>query len=102
MDTAKQELYANGKIYQIECKTTGQYYIGSTVQTLAERLRQHIAYAHLKKCTSWRVLEANNFEMTLIEIWPCESKVELLIREGYHQQMALLKNDMFRSSIMSR
>lgn len=33
--------YKNGKIYKIVDNTSDKYYIGSTTQTLTERLTQH-------------------------------------------------------------
>ena len=76
--------YNLGKIYKIVCNTTGLVYIGSTCEpTLARRLVGHRGkYSlYLKgKCeytTSYKTLENNNFEIVLIENYPCANKDEL-------------------------
>ena len=33
--------YNDGKIYEIVCNITGERYIGSTIQTLSQRLAAH-------------------------------------------------------------
>mmetsp|Transcript_32665 Transcript_32665/g.38319 ORF Transcript_32665/g.38319 Transcript_32665/m.38319 type:complete len:103 (+) Transcript_32665:95-403(+) len=35
--------YKNGKIYKIVCNETNEIYIGSTTQTLTDRLCQHVS-----------------------------------------------------------
>ena len=75
--------YQKGKIYKIECHTTGLIYIGSTTATLKRRLSNH-------KCSrtpiSNQVLENNNYEIILIENYPCQNKTELLTKEGKYQK----------------
>jgi len=81
--------YQNGKIYKI---TAGNLtYIGSTCEpTLARRLAKHKSdynawkngkYAHT---TSFTVIETGQYEITLIELFPCGSKDELTARERFH------------------
>jgi hypothetical protein len=43
--------YQNGKIYRIDCLSTGEVYIGSTCQpTLAKRLAEHVSsFKHWKE-----------------------------------------------------
>lgn len=83
--------YAKGKIYEILCITTGYCYIGSTVQTLRARLNGHKASYNkflngkANNCTSYACLINDNYCIKLIEDYPCESKKELLRREGYWQ-----------------
>jgi predicted GIY-YIG superfamily endonuclease len=45
----KMPNYQNSKIYKIRCNTTGLVYIGSTTQSLKQRLDQHIKIAVLLK-----------------------------------------------------
>ena len=82
--------YQQGKIYKIVCNTTGLVYIGSTAEpTLARRLAKHSSnfkgYQNGKDSfmTSFKVLENNNFEIILLESYPCTSKDELHAREKY-------------------
>jgi hypothetical protein len=82
--------YQQGKIYKI---TSGDLiYIGSTCEpTLARRLSGHVcSYKRWKDkkihkiTTSFHVLELGNYEITLIELFPCGSKDELTARERFH------------------
>jgi hypothetical protein len=82
--------YSKGKIYTINCNTTGLVYIGSTSEpTLARRLTGHVRNY---KCwlngksnyvSSFKVLENANYEIVLLESYPCSSKDELHARERY-------------------
>jgi hypothetical protein len=83
--------YQLSKVYQIVCLTTGQKYIGSTTQkNLALRLAGH--NAHFKRwkngnhhfVTSFTILEQGNYQIELIEAYPCNSKDELNAREGHY------------------
>ncbi len=74
----------DGKIYSIVCKTTGKHYVGSTCSTLQKRLKRHEYDYHKKTCTSWQVLENNNYEIILLEENKFETKKDLLKREGYY------------------
>jgi hypothetical protein len=84
--------YNNGKIYKIVCHTTNNTYIGSTTKKhLSQRLSRHVAdYKRFisgksKTCTTSRfVLENNNYSIQLLELLPCESKIELTSREAYY------------------
>ena len=75
--------YSKGKIYRIVCDTTGLTYIGSTVETLSNRLSKHKShYKHYLKdknpfITSFKILENNNYKIILIDNCPCNSKEEL-------------------------
>jgi hypothetical protein len=84
--------YSNGKIYKIECLTTGLIYVGSTTKKyLSERLTAHRGnFNSYKKgittayMTSFKILENDNYRIDLIEAVNCNSKDELRAREGYH------------------
>ena len=83
--------YQLGKIYKIECNVTGKAYIGSTCEPiLARRLAGHVgdykrylkgAYPYV---SSIDVLQNGNYDIVLIESYPCNSKDELHARETYH------------------
>jgi hypothetical protein len=83
--------YQQGKIYKIECNVTGKVYIGSTCEPiLARRLAGHIKnykrYLNGKSnyVSSFDVLQNGNYDIVLIESYPCNSKDELHARERYH------------------
>ena len=77
--------YSRGKIYKIVCYAKGLVYYGSTIQTLKRRLSKHKSnYKCGENCSSKLVLENNDFEIILIENYQCDSKQELLDREGFY------------------
>lgn len=77
--------YLNGKIYRIVCNKTGLQYIGSTTIPLASRLSQHKKILKDGKSgTSKLVLENNDYNIVLIEDYPCDRKELLLQRERYY------------------
>jgi hypothetical protein len=82
--------YQRGKIYKI---TSGDLtYIGSTCEpTLARRLSDHVSKYNREKngnkvrgSKSSQVIEKGQYEITLIELCPCNSKDELTARERFH------------------
>jgi hypothetical protein len=85
--------YSQGKIYKIVCNETGMIYIGSTVQTLKNRLHRHKSNYKSSldgktdcQCASFAIIQFDNYYIELIEHYPCNSKTELEIREGYWQK----------------
>jgi hypothetical protein len=82
--------YQNGKIYSIRSHLTDDVYIGSTIETLSNRLSQHKKYykqwvnkiSHYT--TSYKIIEKDfdNCYIELVELYPCNSKIELHRREG--------------------
>lgn len=84
--------YANGKIYRIVCNTTGLQYVGSTTkQYLSQRLDKHRSAFKMWKsgkkvgyCTSFKVIENENYSIVLLECVGCKSKDELRGRERFH------------------
>jgi hypothetical protein len=83
--------YQNGKIYKIVNYENDDVYIGSTTEpTLARRLAKHVGnyreYLNGKfhYLTSFKVIETGNYDIQLIEKYPCNSKMELHAREGYY------------------
>jgi hypothetical protein len=83
--------YQLGKIYKIVCNTTGNIYVGSTCQpTLARRLSKHVgdykSYLNKNKhfMTSYAIIKNNDYNIILLEAFPCNSKDELHARERYY------------------
>lgn len=82
--------YKNGKIYRLVCNISGKQYIGSTTQPLPKRLYWH--KTDFKKwekdntrdyTRSFDVLKNKDYDIILIENFPCNSKYELERRERY-------------------
>jgi hypothetical protein len=88
--------YANGRIYKIEpiCEhDENEVYYGSTCQLLCKRMDFHRSgYKSWKagkrgKTRSFDLLDkygVENCKIYLVESYPCETKEELLSREGYY------------------
>jgi len=82
--------YQQGKIYKIIDKTNNNIYIGSTIKTLNKRLIEH--KTEYKKSinkkqsntTSFEIIKNNNYEILLLETFPCNNKYELEQRERYY------------------
>tara|TARA_R110000822_G_scaffold186035_4_gene325160 strand:+ start:140 stop:901 length:762 start_codon:yes stop_codon:yes gene_type:complete len=80
--------YQNGKVYAIRSNQTTQIYVGSTIQLLSKRLHGHRNnYTLYKKgggnfTTSFDILQQGDAYIELLELCPCNSKIELLKREG--------------------
>lgn len=79
--------YANAKIYTIRCRSDDTLiYIGSTTQTLSQRMTQHRSDYNRSKCNSLYNYIVNgdwvDWHIELYEYYPCNSKEELLKKEG--------------------
>ena len=80
--------YQNGKIYIVRNSINDLTYIGSTCQTLSQRMAQHRKDSQanrkydMKLFACMRELDANNFYIELVEYCPCNTRDELLKREG--------------------
>lgn len=83
----RKNKYANGKIYKIVSKHTHMIYIGSTMQSLAQRISGHrkdhkkykIGYIHYT--SSYNILDKGDYEIIELEKYPCNSNEELLLKE---------------------
>jgi len=83
-----------GKIYKIVCNTTGNIYIGSTIKDLKYRLTRHlndyVSFNNKIKGvtyrTSFEIFKNNNYQIELIENFPCYSQYFLRRREGEYQR----------------
>ena len=71
--------YQDGKIYKLV--GGGLTYIGSTTQKLSRRKSQHKAQ---KNYSSRQLIDYDDFDIILIENFPCKTKEELLARERYY------------------
>ena len=77
--------YKNSKIYTIKHKTdTSLVYVGSTVQSLRDRMYYHKGKAKSYPDRSFysKVENWDDWVIELYENYPCESKIELEKREG--------------------
>ena len=79
----KTTMYQKGKIYKLVDNTNGNIYIGSTIQSLTKRKSQHKAIGN-NKCMSKLIIANGDYDIILIENYPCDSKDELLKRERYY------------------
>lgn len=79
--------YHTAQVYSITSKKTKQVYIGSTIQTLEDRFRQHKCkykqYLNKKGpyTTSFELLKHDDAVINLLEIYKCENEDELFIKE---------------------
>jgi hypothetical protein len=85
--------YDNGKVYQIKCLETEKIYVGCTTKViLSARLAEHTCMYRqylknqFKYCSSFEVLEKNNYVIELLEDVPCKSRNELITRERHFIQ----------------
>jgi hypothetical protein len=90
--------YQNGKIYTIRSYQTEKYYIGSTASTLTKRLSGHKTSSNYTTCKI--IIDYGDAYIELLELFPCNSKIELMKREGELQR--LYKNDIVNRKIECR
>jgi hypothetical protein len=88
--------YNFAKIYRLTCNVTGLIYVGSTCEKyLCQRLCVHTS-GHRKwkldskrpYCSSFKILDGNDWKIELIENVTCTTFDELACREGYFQSLA--------------
>ena len=77
--------YQRGKIYKVIDNTNDNVYIGSTTQELKRRLSGHKAECkkNVKEMDSFKIIRNNDFDIELIEDYPCNTKRELEKREQH-------------------
>ena len=74
--------YQNGKIYKIVNDINDMIYIGSTTQTLSQRLSQHRRSHNTNRFhTAMKTNGAEHFRIILVELFPCTCTAELEARE---------------------
>jgi len=77
--------YSKGKIYKIY--NNDLIYIGSTTQTLEERLKGHLRFYKKYKlvggsrCASYDIFDKDSYKIELLEEFNCNEKKELLLKE---------------------
>ena len=75
--------FQEGKIYKLKSPDHEKYYIGSTIDTLSQRLSRHLTNKK-NECSSREL--GKNLQIELIENYPCKSRKELNKREGEIQR----------------
>jgi len=84
--------YSKGKIYTIRSRSCDLVYIGSTIQTLPVRFREHKKHFKYYKqgkyafVSSYIILDKGDTYIELFELYPCDSKIELERYEGQCQR----------------
>ena len=84
--------YQNGKIYKIWSPQSNMIFIGATTEKmLCKRLaqhknehKQHLNGKYDGNNTSYELISLGDAVIELIELFPCNSKDELLKRQTYH------------------
>ena len=88
MEVENENKYQRGKIYTIRSPQTDEIYIGSTIDTLSKRFYKHKndfkrwktgKYSYV---TSYKILEYDDCYIELLEMCPCNNKMELTRKEG--------------------
>jgi len=82
--------YSKAKLYKVWSPQTREIYVGSTIQTLSNRisghrtdLKRYKAGKKGKYCTSFKILEYGDARIELLEKYDaCTCRDELLAREG--------------------
>jgi len=79
--------YSKGKIYKILNNVDNEIYVGSTTETLGQRMARHRQdmkhRPHYKLYKHMYELNVENFYIELIENFPCNDVYELRAREGH-------------------
>jgi hypothetical protein len=84
--------YQNSRIYKIIDLETNECYIGSTTIALSQRLAQHVSsykrYLNGKYhyVTSFKIIANGDYDIILVELFPCDSKDQLHARESHYTQ----------------
>lgn len=76
--------YQQGKIYQITNNVNDKMYVGSTCQTLSDRMIGHRGDSRHKSSKFYKAMRdigIENFSIYLYKTFPCQSKVELEAEE---------------------
>jgi hypothetical protein len=75
--------YQNSKIYMIESLEGDCRYYGSTTRTLAQRMGKHRTSIKVgRPISSQKVLKYSDARILLVELFPCNSKMELEAKEA--------------------
>ena len=89
-DPDPSEKWAKTIVYSISSKKGQCQYIGYTTQTLEKRKQGHVdAFKNkVKECEASQVLKFKDWQMDLIEEFPCANRSQAEARENYHIQRA--------------
>jgi hypothetical protein len=85
--------YSQGKIYMLTSKQTPEVYIGSTKETLEDRKIKHTSdykrwlEGKTNYMTSYEICKYDDYEIQLVEEYPCNTEKELRKKEGEYQRM---------------
>lgn len=99
--------YKNGKIYKIIDIGYNKCYYGSTIDILTNRMSKHKAHYIMYKdnrrnnLTLFTIFDeygVENCKIELVELFPCNSKIELEKQEGYY----IKNNDCVNKMIAGR
>ncbi len=81
--------YQKAKVYKLWSPSKNIVYIGSTIETLAQRLAKHKANYKVYNidntknyCSSYLVLDCEDYKMELLEEYPCNNRAQLEKKEG--------------------
>jgi hypothetical protein len=77
--------YQQGKIYKLWSPEMNLVYYGSTVQSLPQRLAKHKNQYNINNngyCTSFLILDCEDYKMELMEEYPCNNRQQLEKKEG--------------------
>jgi len=77
------EKWQRTTVYGIICMITGEIYVGTTIQTLDDRIAQHIKE---RCCMAIQILDRGNYKAYVIQMMPCNTKREVLTLEGGWQR----------------
>jgi len=69
-------------IYEIVCNITGERYIGSTIQTIKERLKGH--RSSRGKISSKPIIQRNNYQANILETFYTRFELAKLLKEQYY------------------
>lgn len=90
--------YSKAKIYQLVSLVSNDVYIGSTCQSLKQRLAEHRSHykSHKKGtheyCHSFKIIESGSYDIYLLEAYPCNNKDELHAKEGEYVRSMVCVN----------
>lgn len=86
-----ENIHQYGQIYKIYCFSTDKEYVGSTCLLLEDRLHKHekdfrswILGTNKRYTSSFDILKNGNYDIELIENFPCENRRQLHEREAYY------------------
>jgi hypothetical protein len=80
--------YSQSKVYIIRCDETEEVYIGSTIQTLSERLKSHKndyrkwLNNRFPYVSSFEIVKYDSCSIELLEYYQCNNGDELRKKEG--------------------